>query len=87
MREIMLRLAVAMLITTAAFIIVAHPPVAVADLLVAASIGCKLFEQAEHQHQTEDPNCRFDIPRIFIQVNSPNTQEGCKGARRSKAYM
>ena len=39
MREIMLRLAVAMLITTAAFIVVAHPPVAVADLLVAANTG------------------------------------------------
>jgi hypothetical protein len=38
MREIMLRLAVTMLVTTAAFI-VAHPPVAVADLLVAANTG------------------------------------------------
>lgn len=46
MRGIMLRLAVAMLITTAAFIVVAHPPVAVADLLVAANTGTG---QPEHR--------------------------------------
>jgi hypothetical protein len=37
MREIMLRLAVAMLITAAAFIVVAHPPVAIADLLMTTN--------------------------------------------------
>ena len=39
-------LAVLMLIATTAFVVVAHPPVAVADLLVAANTGTG---QPEHR--------------------------------------
>lgn len=49
MREMRLRLAVTMLVTTAAFIVVAHPPVAVADLLVAANTG-----SGQPEHSTDE---------------------------------
>lgn len=50
----MLRLAVTMLVTTAAFIVVAHPPVAVADLLVAANTGTG---QPEHCANEDALDC------------------------------